>query len=194
MLADGSMRAYRQLPAESRKRGLPSIGFEVELPDGIDVTVVDNGATVVRCREARGGRTIGELEIALSPAALVIDRDGILEQKASEAIEHDRGRVEPPVAVVLAGASGYRAGVEAIGRERPALPYTYAFAMAPHDLVADGCLIVTLRCARHDWPAAEQMMCSLQVFTRKPSANDAARASSIETTSALPLVGRDDDR
>ena len=190
MFADGSIRAYRQLPAESRRRGLPAIGFEIELPDGLDVTVVHDGAIVVRGREARDGRTIGEIEIAMFPAALVIDRDGILEQKASEALEHADGRVAPPVAVVLPGASGYRAGAEAIGRERPALPYTYAFAIAPHDLVADGGLLVTLRCARHDWPTAERALCSLQIFTRKPSANDATRA--IETTSALPLVGGDD--
>ena len=180
MIAEGSVRAFRQLPAESRRRGLPAIGFELQLPDELEVVPNAGGATVVRCRETRAGRTIGELDIEVFPAALVIDRDGILEQKASEIVN------APAVAVMLPGASGYRAETHA--NDRP-LPYTYVFAMESHDLGIGAGLLVTLRCARHDWPAAERALGSLQIFARKPSANDAYATG---VAPVFPIIGRDD--
>jgi hypothetical protein len=187
-------RAYRQLPTASRQRGLPSIGFELRTPNGVDVTPIDRGPTVVRCCETHEGRTLGELEVSVFSAALIIDRDGILEQKAtgvaSDAASRDT-RVVPAVPVSLPGASGYHAEVEAIGPARPALPYTHVFAMASNDLGVDGGVLVTVRCARHDWPAAEAILRSLVIFSRNRSANDVVQA--IGTGPALPIIGRNDD-
>jgi hypothetical protein len=181
---------YRQLPAASRQRGLPPIGVELEAPAAVEVTPIDSGPTLVRCRERRAdGKTIGELEIAIFKAALVIDRDGILEAKASTAANDvaDRGvRVSSPMPVSLHGASGYRADAEI--RPPPPLPYAYVFAMAPNDLGVDGGVLVTIRCATPEWPAADEIIESLRLSTRRGASNDAEPAAPL-----LPMLGRRDD-
>ncbi len=152
-----SAKAYRQLPTASQKRGLASIGFEI-VPGELELTEVSAGDTLVRCTEIRDdGRPVGELEMTVFSAALVIDRDGILEAKASDSTGGAHA-----VPVVLPGASGYFA--EARGDAH--LPYRYAFAIAPHDLAIDGGLLITMRSARPDWPAAERLLQSLRIITR----------------------------
>ena len=178
---------YRQLPTASRR-----IGFEIETPSEVDVQPGD----VVRCREQRDGRTIGELEVRVFHAALVIDRDGILEEKAASAIEVARepgARVTRAMPVTLPGASGYRADLEVVrpmGAARPPLPYVYVFAMAPNDLALDGGLVVTIRCASPVWPAADAILRSLRILARGgKTANDTQ-----DLPSSLPLIGdRDED-
>lgn len=175
--------AYRQLPTASRR-----IGFEIEAPSEVEVRPGD----VLRCCEQRDGRTIGELEVSVFHAALVIDRDGILEEKAATVIERARepgARVLPAIPVTLPGASGYRADLEVVrpmGAARPELPFVYVFAMAPYDLALDGGLVVTVRSASPEWPAADAILRSLKILSRggKPAANDAA-----EPRSLLPLIG-----
>jgi len=170
---------YRQLPSTAR-----SIGFELQTPSEVDVQSVERGDVVVRCRE-RGadGKTVGELDVAMFRAALVIDRDGILEEKVSAVagdVAPPGARVLPAVRIELPGASGYRAGVELA---RQPLPYVYVFAIAPHDLGVDGGLLVTVRCASPDWPAADAILKSLRILGRRgASAND-----SHDEPSELPL-------
>ncbi|HEY5951940.1 MAG TPA: hypothetical protein VIV40_40870 [Kofleriaceae bacterium] len=180
--------AYRQLPTASRR-----IGFEIETPSEVEV----RPGEVVRCSEERDGRTIGELEVSVFHAALVIDRDGILEEKVASAIEQARepgARVLPAIPVTLPGASGYRADLELVrpmGTPQAELPFTYVFAMAPNDLSLDGGLIVTVRCASPQWPAADAILRSLRILSRRGRvpAND-----SDEARAKLPLVGgRGDD-
>ena len=124
-------------------------------------------------------------------AALVIDRDGILEEKAHLAVDAERGRVTPPVRVSLPGASGYRAEVvrtRPAGAPRPELPYVYVFAVAPLDFGIDGGVLITVRCATPDWPAADSILRTMKVLGRRhATANDGE-------VLALPMVGaRDDD-
>jgi len=168
-------KAYRQLPAASRQRGLPSIGFEI-VPGELEVTPVPAGEMLLRCTEQHDGKPVGELEVTVFSAALVIDRDGILEAKASE----NTGGAHA-VPVVLPGASGYFAET----RGDAQLPYRYVFAIAPHDLAIDGGVLVTVRSARPDWPAAERVLQSLRIITRHgiAPANDVAADAAI-----LPLV------
>jgi hypothetical protein len=167
-------KAYRQLPTASRQRGLASIGFEV-VPGDLEVTPVQAGETLLRCTEkADDGRPIGELEVTVFSAALVIDRDGILEAKAS-----DNTGGAHAVPVVLPGASGYFAEA----RDDANLPYRYVFAIAPHDLAIDGGLLVTIRSAAPDWPAADRLLQSLRIITR----HGTAPANDAEPT-VLPLV------
>src|SRR6476659_3272144 len=115
--------AYRQLPTASRR-----IGFEIQTPNEVEIQAGD----VVRCSEKRAdGETIGELEVSVFHAALVIDRDGILEEKMADAVNSNTepgARVLPPIPVALPGASGFRADIEVVrpmGSARPALPYVY---------------------------------------------------------------------
>lgn len=169
------------LPTASRQRGLAAIGVEMDAPTEVDVEPVERGDMVVRCSERRAdGKTVGELEVSVFRAALVIDRDGILEEKVQAAA----GGVAPAVPVSLPGASGYRADVV----QRGALPYLYVFAMAPNDLGVDGGVLVTVRCAAPDWPAADAILRSLKILGRTgKTANDTEPAPSI-----LPLVSGGD--
>jgi hypothetical protein len=155
--------AFRQPPTMSRR-----IGFEFQTPSEVDV----QPGEVVRCSERHDGKTIGELEVSVFQAAMVIDRDGILEQQVQSAIEK---AVEPParihrtVPVSLLGATGLRVHVEVVrpmGTARPDLPYVYVFAMAPNDLSVDGGILVTVRCATPEWPAADAIMRSLKILSR----------------------------
>lgn len=180
--------SYRQLPTASRR-----IGFEIETPSEVEV---QPSAGQVKCSERRDGKTIGELEVSVFHAALVIDRDGILEEKAESAIESARepgARVSPAMPIALPGASGYRAELEVVrpaGVAKAQLPYVYVFAMAPHDLALDGGLVVTVRCATPEWPAADAILRSLKILSRggRPAANDPA-----EAISGLPLIGNRDE-
>src|SRR4051794_31829034 len=127
---------YRRPP-----RGRPMLGFQLEVPREIELL---DGSTLT-CRESlHGGRTRGELEISLFAAALVIDRDGILAEKACEVLAAEAAVRGGPtaVAVALPGASGYRADAVL----NAALPYRYAFAIAPSDLGVDGGVAIVVRC------------------------------------------------
>jgi hypothetical protein len=137
------------------------IGFQLEVPREVELR---EGATL-KCREAlQGGRTLGELEVSVFAAALVIDRDGILSEKACEVLSREATPRGGPIAVPVAlpGASGFRA--DAV--QNTTLPYRYVFAVAPADLGVDGGVLIVIRCASPDWPAADHMLRSLRILTR----------------------------
>ena len=154
---------YRVLPTLSRR-----IGFEVTAPGDFEL----DGETV-RCR-----RPDGEVEISIFKAALVIDRDGILEEKARHEMADpvaEGATVLEPVPVSLEGASGWRVDAEyPRGRpSRPALPYVFVFALASEDLGVDAGVLVTVRSATQEWPLADAILRSLKILARRsPTAND----------------------
>jgi hypothetical protein len=175
----------RQLPSGPR-----SVGFELETPGAVEV---DEGDSAVKMREQRDGKPVGELEVSVFQAALVIDRDGILEEKVHEAARAaagDGARVTPAVPIELPGASGFRADVEIVlplGAGRPPLPYVHVFAIAPHDLGVDGGVLVTVRSATPDWPAADAILKSLWVLGRRGKIANLA----LGALPSLPIVGKD---
>ncbi len=150
---------------------MPAIGYTLdsELP----LLPVDQ---VMRCSERRDGKVIGELVLEVFAASLVIDRDGVLSDRARDAVGGE------PVAITLPGASGYRS--ETVVRE--ILPYRYAFAIA-HDGAIDGGILITIRCAQPEWPAAEAMLRSLRVLTR----HGTAPANDEVLGPLLPLASTD---
>lgn len=166
---------YRRPP-----RGRPMLGFQLEVPREVELR---EGATL-RCREVlQGGRTLGELEVSVFAAALVIDRDGILAEKACEVLGHEvtvRGGPSA-VPVALPGGSGFRA--EAV--QNSALPYRYVFAVAPSDLGVDGGVLVTVRCASPEWPAADRMLRSLRILTRS---GQVAISQDADDAPLLPVI------
>lgn len=172
---------YRQLPDRAR-----SIGFELETPGEVEV---QPGEAVVRVLEERDGKPIGELEIEVFQAALLIDRDGILEEKVHEAARAKLpgGRVAPAIPVELPNGSGFRADAEPArpAGSRPAFPYVCVFAIASNDLGVDGGVLVTVRCAMPEWPAADSILKTLRVLGRRGrTANDGP-----PTPPMLPVVG-----
>lgn len=177
--------AFRQLPTASRR-----IGFEIQTPSEVEI----QPGEVVRCSEkSASGQTVGELEMRVFQAALLIDRDGILEEKLHDAITSNSkpgAHVMPLLPIALPGVSGYRADIEerATGDAKPALPYVYVFAMAPNDLALDGGLLVVVRSASPEWPAADKILSSLRILSRRGVvANDAGEELS------LPLLGKRED-
>jgi hypothetical protein len=147
-----SSKAFRQPPSLNRP-----VGFELAAPDEVEITP---GATV-RCAETRDGRTVGELEVAPFSAALILDRDGILEEKVRDAA----GATAVPIE--LPNASGFRAATVA---SSAALPYLYVFAFAP--LGVDGGVMVIVRSEKPAWAAADSILGSLRLLTRGGVAND----------------------
>jgi hypothetical protein len=144
-------KSFRQLP-----QGRPAIGFslttDLELAPG----------RTLRAVERRDGELIGELSIDVFAAALIIDRDGILESKASAATGNGA------VAFALPGVSGYRS--ETIDRDG-SMPYRQVLAIAPEHGI-DGGLLVTIRCEQPEWPRADELLRSLRLLTRGRAAND----------------------
>ena len=156
---------FRLPPTLSRR-----IGFEMTAPVPFEL----DGETA-RCRQPEG-----ELEIAVFKAALVIDRDGILEEKARHAIVEAVAAgadVLEPMPVSLDSASGWRIDAEyRRGNTRPALPYVFVFALASEDLGVDAGVLVTVRSASPEWPAADAIVRSLKILARRTaSANDPNR-------------------
>lgn len=190
---------YSQAPADSRRRGLPAIGFRVRIPDNVrsipvDLVVGDRGF-LLRCEERRGAAVIGEIELGVFAAGLIVDRDGVLEglvvAAAERAIAAARaGRIAEVRAIELEGASGFRADVELLraSRDAPrvACPHVAAIALAPADLAVCGGVLLTTRSADPDWAAAEEMLASLRIVTARggaPANDEAARAH-------LPILRR----
>jgi len=163
---------------------MPRVGFQLEVPP--EVERVDGA--VVTCRERReDGRTVGELEASVFAAALVIDRDGILAEKARDQLARETNdAAAPALAVVLPGAAGFRA--DAV--QRTALPYVHVFALAVPDIV-DGGVLITIRSSSSDWPAAEHMLRSLRLITRHGKLAVAVEHDghyANDNTSLLPVV------
>lgn len=196
-------REYRHQPAESRRRGLPAIGFSIQIPPALTMTttapIAPDRGTLLTCREQDArGEPLGVLEIGAFSAALIMDRDGILEQVV--AVEAERalaapasGRRESVLPIELAtGASGYRAEVvllrDASGEAKPRLPYLAFYALATDDIVDAG-LIVSVRCARPEWLAQAELLSTLHIV-RQGGAWAAAPPAGEDAMPHLPLVGR----
>jgi hypothetical protein len=175
--------AYKLSPSASRQRGLAAIGVELESP--VTIQALATGPMVVRCSEEQDGQLVGELAVEVFRAALVIDRDGILEEKAHDAADAEHGRVTPPVPVTLPGASGFRAEVV---RGKQQLPYVYFFAVAPDDLGVDGGVLVTVRSASPNWPAANEILRTLRVLGRRASTNRVANDDADAEVLQLPII------
>lgn len=164
---------HRHPASESRTRGLPAIGFQLEVPPGVMLEPIDPAgperAVVLRAREGGEGRLVGELEIGLFSAALIVDRAGVLQELVETAAavalgpEHRARLLAAGEASFAAGASGFRMEV-VLGAPRPPAPYQSWLALASDDdLALRGGLFVTMRTAGPSWPAASLMLDSLRI-------------------------------
>lgn len=199
-------REYRHQPADSRRRGLPAIGFSLQIPPGLTMTttapIAPDRGTLLTCTELDArGEPVGVLEIGAFSAALIMDRDGILEQVV--AVEAERalappaaGRRESVLSIAFdGGASGYGAEVvllrDANGEAKPRLPYLAFYALGTDDIVDAG-LIVSVRCAQPEWLAQTELLSSLHIVRHGGAwAQPRPAAAPVDDEMPhLPLLGR----
>jgi hypothetical protein len=150
----------------------------MEIPRDVRLVPIDPMASpvgrLVSASERRGdGKLLGELEIAVFGAAIVIDREGILEETVTAAAEHattsaGQGRIIEIAHVTNAqGLDGYRADVE-LTRDAngvPELPFVSFLALAPDEAAAAaGALFIRLACASRPWPAGAAMLESIAIL------------------------------
>lgn len=189
---------HRHPASESRSRGLPPIGFQLDVPPGVMLEQIDPAgperAVVLRAhQQGDDGRRLGELELGVFSASLIIDRAGVLQ----ELVETTAGlALGGPAAGKLlgsgnasfaAGASGYRMDVvvTAPGEQaeaRPACPYVTWLALASEDLILPGGLFATIRSATPAWAAGSHMLDSLRI------SGLAGARTALGSPFALPLV------
>lgn len=170
-------RTYRREP-----RGRPSIGFTVDVPGEIEL----RDGPVLCGREVRpgdDGKPVGEIELSVFAAALIIDRDGILAEKAREVIAGMARFPRGPSAAAVKLPAG--AGFRAAAVQGTQLPYIHVFALAPHDLGVDGGVLVTIRAASPEWAAADHMLRSLRILTRN---GRVATSADVDDAPLLPIV------
>jgi len=160
-------REIRHAVAESRRRGLPALGFVCDAPVAL-AWIAGEGATIGTAIErAADGAVIGEIAIAIVGASLIMDRDGVLAETAhtgaARAADGSPAREEARGPTTCAGASGAVASLVRLGR--PPLPYVSVYALAGDDVIASA-LLVTVRHAAPEWPAAEALVASLRVASK----------------------------
>lgn len=152
---------------------LQTLTLDLEAPTGVELVPVT--PEVVRASESRpDGALVGELEVATFKAALIIDRDGVLEDKArtlAEAVD-PAARIDSCTPISLPGISGFRAEAAVRSIKRPALPYIHVLVLAPDDLRINGGLVITARSARLEWAAGDAIIASLKVLGRRGAANE----------------------
>jgi hypothetical protein len=196
-------REFRHQPADSKRRGLPAIGFSICVPERLTLSqsppIAPDRARLVTVRELdRDGLLAGELEIGVFSAALIMDRDGILEQIAS--VEADRalaapasGRRESLLPIDYpGGAAGYRAEVvllrDGSGTVKPRVPYLWFCALGTPDIVDAG-VFVTARATGPEWPAVEEILQSLHIV-RQGGSWGAAPEPANDEIPHLPMLHR----
>lgn len=180
---------HRHPASESRSRGLPPVGFQLEVPPLVMLERTDpsgpDRAVVLRAHERSDeGRTIGELELGVFSASFIIDRAGVLQElvEATAAQAPAAGKLlGAGNAFFAGGASGYRMDV-VVTEGRPPCPYVTWIALASDDLVLPGGLFATIRSAGPSWPAASQMLDSLRIIGL------AGARAPLGSPLALPLV------
>lgn len=119
-------------------------------------------------RRTNDGKLVGSMEIAAFSAALVIDRDGVLQEVVAAGTEKllappARGRVVSLGPIEYAAAGGFRADLvithDAGGI--PELPHASVISLAPHDFTVSAGLYIVVRSVTSDWEAATAMLESL---------------------------------
>lgn len=146
---------------------LQTLSLELDAPNGVELVPVS--PDVVRMREQQSnGAPIGELEVSTFTDSLIIDRDGVLEDKARTLAQAaaPAARIDSCNPVTLAGVSGYRAEASVRSINRPALPYIHVFVLAPDNTRINGGIAIMVRTARLEWAAGDAIIASLKVLGR----------------------------
>lgn len=183
-------QTIRLAPLTAARRGRPPIGFTVDVAAELTVEQpVAANAPFVRGHEREGARVVGELEIDVFAASLVMDADRALEDVALAALDGlgaggvvrarapQHVELEDGVHAVRLQADRLR---EASGA-RPALPYVTIVALAGPSV--RGGVLVTACAADDRWDAGERAIDSVRVL-------DQQRGGGGRGGTRMPLASR----
>jgi hypothetical protein len=135
------------------------------------VTVESAGEDAIKLRavERRGNRPIGELEIRVFAARMIMDRDGVLLDAATALAEElfaapRDGYLGASGSITLPAGEAFRADMtvtrDAAGG-MPAFPYKSVLALGHPDFMIHAALLIVVQHAEADWPAGDAMLQSL---------------------------------
>ena len=119
--------------------------------------------------ERRGNRSVGELEIRVFAARMIMDRDGVLGEAAQALAEElfaapRDGYLGATGSIRLPAGEAYRADMtvtrDAAGNQ-PQFPYKSVLAMGHPDYMIHAALLIVVQHAEADWPAGDAMLQSL---------------------------------
>jgi hypothetical protein len=164
-------RAFQYAPAEKRRPGVTPVGFRLDVPEGVVIEPSDPKIIQLRATERRAasGRPLGELEIRVFAARLIMDRDGVMLDAARAAAEElfappRDGWLGAVGAMTLPAGEAWRAEVRVTRDEHgrlPPLPYKTVYALAHPNAVVHAALLIVVAHAEADWPAGQAMLASL---------------------------------
>jgi hypothetical protein len=149
------------------------VGFRLEIPEGVQVERSDPTIIQLRATERRAatGRPLGELEIRVFAARLIMDRDGVLLEAARALAEElfappRDGWLGARGAITLPAGEAWRADIQvtrdAHGGGLPELPYKEVYALGHPDEVAGAALLIVVQHAEATWDAGDLMLHTLE--------------------------------
>ena len=137
------------------------------------MTVEPPTADIIKLRavERRGGsgKPIGELEIRVFAARMIMDRDGVLNEAAQALAEElfaapRDGYLGATGSLTLPAGEAFRADMtvtrDASGH-MPTFPYKSVLALGHPDFMIHAALLIVVQHAEADWPAGDAMLQSL---------------------------------
>jgi hypothetical protein len=167
-----SNRAFEVAPPAQRRLGVAPIGFRVDLPEGVVIEPGDPQPAKLRCTERRlaTGRPLGQLEIRVFAARLIMDRDGVLLDAARGLAEElfappRDGWLGATGPVSLPAGEAWRAEARVTRDEAgrlPAFPYKTVYALGHPDAVTNAALLIVVQHAEATWAAGDEMLRSVR--------------------------------
>jgi hypothetical protein len=165
-------RAFKYSPPTQKKLGVTPVGFRLDVPEGVAIEPSDSRFVQLRASERRAstGRLLGELEVRVFSARLIMDRDGVLLEAARALAEElfappRDGYLGATGLVTLPAGEAWRADVQVTRDETghmPALPYKSVYALGHPNAIVHSALLIVVQHAEADWPAGDAMLHSLE--------------------------------
>jgi hypothetical protein len=165
-------RAFKYSPPSQKRLGVTPVGFRLDIPEGVVVQPSDPKIIQLRATETRAatGRPLGELEIRVFAARLIMDRDGVLLDAARALAEElyaapRDGWLGATGTVELPAGEAWRADVQVTRDERgliPILPYKSVYALGHPNAIVHAALLIVVQHAEATWLAGDEMLQSLE--------------------------------
>jgi hypothetical protein len=149
-------REYVHSPTARKRWGIPALGFRLLVPETVQVVRADAFHAVEP--------GVGELDISLQAAALIMDRDGVLEELIDQAVAELTTQNQATLSAIgmveLPGGEAYRAELDL--RDGSPLRHVTLLALGHADFMAPAVLFIRIRSRAPDWEAGRSMLETLR--------------------------------